>query len=506
MSPGGWRDLGGAGLERGLRSAGRSLALMPRQIFDVIILLLGAMVMIYLFIYRAPYYAVGFVVVLFAVLFLMRQPVNLSYALFALIPVYWMNLLGQSLRVVTVLTLIGFTYHLGRAVLRRQRGLYNTVYLGFLLYLITCLFSLFNSASIAEESWPGIKYFLLALMLMFVLTASLKTERDLRILFWILLLWGLVESVLGLLQTLVSPRFYLAQTYLSIIDAYSVGGVRRASGTFQIGPRYAMYLMGPLALVVAGLFSGRILSRRTWLLFLVPLVGGVFVSLTRIAVGLSFAYLVLFNFFERRRKALIASLAGLLLAAVVVATVLVVLPADVKGAFMQRFTEKDDEIYTDRLYFLWNALGAFSEHPFLGIGVGTYEGRSWEFMQKYPLPWRQYRWDVAAQWSMPETVPVHNEYGRMLAEQGLFSLPVFLFLLWAAFRNLWFVIHETQRPLVRLWGVAVAMYLSAMVVYWYFHEYFMEEPYTSIMPFALSVILYNFVRREVAERASGETS
>lgn len=504
MSPSdGWS---GGGLGRGLRAAGQSFALMPRPVFDILILLLGALAMVYLFIYRDPYYAVGFVVVLFALLFLMRQPVNLSYALFALIPIYWVNLLGQSLRVMTVLTLLGFGYHVGRAVLKRHREPFNRVYLAYFLYLASCALSLFNSVSITEQSWPGLKYFLLALMLLVVLVMSIKTERDLRILFWILLAWGLIESLLGLLQTLVSPRFYLAQTYLSIIDAYSVGGVRRASGTFQIGPRYAMFLLAPLSLVVAGLMSGRVLSRRTWLLFLVPLVGGVFVSLTRIAVGLSFSYLVLYNFFERRRQALIASMAGLLLAAVVVTTVLIVLPADVKSAFTQRFTEKDDEIYTDRLFFLWNALGAFSEHPFLGIGVSTYEGRSWEFMQKYPLPWRQYRWDVAAQWNMPETVPVHNEYGRMLAEQGLFSLPIFIFLVLSAFRNLWFVMRNTLRPLVKLWGLSTAMYLSAMVVYWYFHEYFLEEPYTSLLPFAMSVILYNFVRREVAERESGETS
>jgi hypothetical protein len=47
----------------------------------------------------------------------------------------------------------------------------------------------------------------------------------------------------------------------------------------------------------------------------------------------------------------------------------------------------------------------------------------------------------------------------------------------------------------------MSMYLAALGVYFYFHEYFMEEPYIAIIPFALSIILYNHVRRAEAERA-----
>jgi O-antigen ligase len=187
--------------------------------------------------------------------------------------------------------------------------------------------------------------------------------------------------------------------------------------------------------------------------------------------------------------------------ATMTAAVVVVIPERYKNALVERFTSKDEEVYMDRLYFLWNALGAFSEHPMLGIGLGTYEIRSWEFMQKYPVPWRKYRWSVAEQWNMPESVPVHNEYGRMLAEQGAFSVPAFLFLFAMAFRNLYAAYRRSRSPLVQLWATAMSMYLAALGVYFYFHEYFMEEPYIAIIPFALSIILYNHVRRAEAERA-----
>jgi len=462
----------------------------------VLVMMGGAAALLYLFIEKNYYYAIGFVVVLFAVLFLMRRPVLLTYTMFIGIPIYWLNLLGRSLRVITVLTLIGFAYHLVRAVLQRRLPSYNTVFLAYGLYLFTCAYSLINSIDIMGESWPGMKYFLLALMLFTVLVTSIEKRGQLKILLIILLVWGVGEAILGALQTFVSPKFYVAHTWHSIIDAYSVGGVRRASGTFQIGPRYAMFLLGPLAIIIAGLLSGRVLRRLTWFLLLVPLALGIFVSLTRIAIGLGFLYLLLFNVFERRRQAIMASVAGLLLVTVLVGAMLLVMPGDVKHALVHRFTDENDDVYMDRLFFLWNALGAFTEQPLLGIGVGTYEVRSWEFMQKYPVPWRELSWDVASLRNMPETVPVHNEYGRMLAEQGLFAIPCFIFLIVAGFRNLLYARRHTKDEMIRLFATSMSMYLAALSVYWFFHEYFMEEPYVSIIPFALSVILYNVVRKE----------
>lgn len=496
MSLRGWRERGDAWVDRGVESGSKALGDLPRPIFEVAVTLVGAMVLLYLFIVKDAYYAVGFVVVLFAVLFLMRRPILLSYALFGLIPIYWMNLLGRSLRVITVLSLIGFAYHGAMFVVGRARPRYNSVFLAYALYLVTCAYSLSNSVMIMDASWPGMKYFLLALVLFAVLVVSVDQRRHLWILLLVFLGWGVAESLLGMAQTFISPRFFVGATWHSIIDAYSVGGVRRAAGTFQIGPRFAMFLLGPLAIVVAGLFSGRVFHRPIWFVLLVPLTIGIFVSLTRIAIGVSFLYVILFNVLEQRRRAIAASIAGLVLTSIVVGMTMLALPGDVKHALNQRFTDKDDEIYMDRLYFLWNALGAFTEHPLLGIGVGTYEVRSWEFMQKYPVPWREWSWDISLQWNMPEAVPVHNEYGRMLAEQGIFAIPAFFFLLFAAYRNLLYCRRRSKDDLVLLLSVGMTMYLAGLSVYWFFHQYFMEEPYISIIPFALSVILFNIVKNE----------
>ena len=496
-------------LDRGMQSVSKSVSAVPRGLLEGIIVLMAAVALIFLFVEKSPYYAVGAVVVLFAVLLLMRQPVRLTYVLVFIIPLYWINLLGRSMRVITVLTMIAVAYHLSRVVLERKTPRYNHVYLAYGLYLLTCFFSLFNSVDVTR-SYLGMKYFLLSLGILFVMTVSIKTKEQLRLVIIIIIGWGIAQSILGMLQTFVSVKFFPAYYFhtfgMPIIDAYAVGGVRRASGTFQVGPRYAMFIMMPLAFVFAGFLSGKLLSRRTWLLLITPFVVGLVVSLTRIAVALGLIYVALYNFFERRRQALVASVAGLVVLGVVVtAVVAFAIPGDVKYALMKRFTDSDDEVYMDRLYFLWNALGAWTENPFLGIGVSTYEMRSWEFMQKYPVPWRQYQWDVAQRGTMPETVPVHNEYGRMLAEQGILAIPTFIFLLLAAFWNLRFAQQRSRDPFIKWVALGTSIYLVAMMIYWYFHEYFMEEPYVSILPFTLSIILVDIVKKEEAE-PSGETA
>jgi len=495
----GTSDRGKPMIDRGLQRVGESMAAAPHGVFEAVLIFLAAVALVYLFIAKSPYYAIGAVVVLFAVLFLLRKPIMLSYTLLLLLPIYWLNLLGRSLRVITVLTLIAVVYHAVKILLAREPLRFNRVYLAFGLYLVSCALSLINSSDL-ELSYLGTKYFLLAIAMGWVLIVSVRTKEQLRVLLLILIGWGVAQSLLGMLQTFVSIKFFPAYHFhtfgLPIVDAYSVGGVRRASGTFQIGPRYAMFLMLPLAIVVTGFLSRTIFHRRTWLLLLTPFVFGIFVSLTRIAIALSLVYVIFYNFFTRRRQALLASIAGLLVLTMLVGVVALLIPADVKYALGKRFGDEDDEVYRDRLYFLWNALGAFTENPLLGIGVGTYENRSWEFMQKYPVPWRQVRWDVAAQRNMPEAVPVHNEYGRMLAEQGMFSIPIFLFLLLTAFRNLNYAYQHSQDEFIRTMSVGVSIFLLAMSGYWYFHEYFMEEPYISILPFAFSVIIYNLVHDE----------
>jgi hypothetical protein len=39
-----------------------------------------------------------------------------------------------------------------------------------------------------------------------------------------------------------------------------------------------------------------------------------------------------------------------------------------------------------------------------------------------------------------------------------------------------------------------------MVVYWFFHEYFLEETYIAFLPFALSVVMRQLTEDELARQ------
>ena len=104
---------------------------------------------------------------------------------------------------------------------------------------------------------------------------------------------------------------------------------------------------------------------------------------------------------------------------------------------------------------------------------------------------------------MGQNVPVHNDYGRMLAETGGFSLICFIFILFFSFRNFRQVIRQATDPFIQALGISFCMFLIVMVVYWFFHEYIMEEPFVSILPFAFSVVLKNIVEKEEGRTAAG---
>ncbi|MCZ7585343.1 MAG: hypothetical protein M5R36_19505 [Deltaproteobacteria bacterium] len=116
-------------------------------------------------------------------------------------------------------------------------------------------------------------------------------------------------------------------------------------------------------------------------------------------------------------------------------------------------------------------------------------------MQRFPVPWRSLAWNTASL-AMPENVPVHNDYGRMLAETGIFSLAAFIAMLTIAYRNLTYALRKLTDPYLSATASAFRLFLLAMMAYWFFHEYVMEEPFVSVLPFAFSIILKRMADRQ----------
>ena len=327
-----------------------------------------------------------------------------------------------------------------------------------------------------------------------------EDEARLRVAVALVFAWGVGQAILALLQSLVSPVFFPAYYFhvfgMDIVESYTVAGIRRASGTFESGPRFAMFLLLPFSMALVS-FLGRD-ARRRWpalaclVLFSLALV----VSFTRAALLLAVVMVPLLFALEKRRAMIGRSIAWLAIAGLVGAALgALVLSDRVLAALATRFELTGSATYKDRFYFLWNALNAFLEHPLLGLGIGTYSLHSWDLMQRYPVPWRSARWEPTPL-TMPGSVPVHNSYARILAETGIFGVAAYAAIIWMTVRNYARVIRRTTSPALRRIALSFLVYFAAMLVYWFAHEYLIEEAYVAILPVAVSVIVRRLVDQE----------
>ncbi len=464
---------------------------MPRRIKEGVLLVSGALLLSSL-VLKNGILAAAAVVVLFSFLFLVRRPIFMVYSTLAVIPVAWVNLLGNRLRVISFMTALSLGYYISRAMIRRRRIKVEPIYVAALVYVAICFLSMFNSVDI-NFSLTGMKYYLISLAFGLTLIMSIGNPERLRAVVIIVMAWGIGQSLISFAQSAVSPKFYPAYYFdvfgMDIVDSYSVGGIRRASGTFESGPRLAMFLLLPFAYALTFFFRDTLRRRWVWAISLVVLALGLFVSFTRIAILLTAMVFALYYFFEREKTRLVKTMFTVaMLASILFILIQFIFPEEIYRAAGERFTQEGDQLYHDRFYFLYNALMAFTDHPILGWGVKTYTLHSWDFMQKYPVPWRSLSWDVPPL-AMPQGVPVHNDYARMLAETGIFSLVAFGILCAMAFHNLLYAVKNAKDAFVEATSVATIIFLAVMLVYWFFHEYYMEEPFVSVLPFALSVIL-----------------
>ena len=485
-----------------MSTAEAGLSKVPRRVAEAFLVVGAALGVVWLF-NRNIYFGLSAVVTMFSGIILLTNPIALIYISFAFIPIHWINLLGRRFRVLTFLTLMSLLFFGLRAVARKLPIPKEPVLFAYLLYLGACALSLVNTISFAA-SFYATKYFILSLLFGLVLVFSIETKKQLKTLFWILLMWGIALSILSVLQSAVSIKFYPAYHFrvfgIKIVEQYSVHGINRASGTFESGPRYAMFLLGPIAMVVASFMRNLQKKRLLWVSMLIVFLVGLMVSFTRAAILLAVGYLFIYNIIERDWSRFVKSIGwAVILAVVVLAVILLFIPDQVTDAMLARFQTEDDEQYMDRLTFLYVAVRAWMENPIIGLGVGTFAGHSWDLMQRYPIPWRSLSWDMNPL-AMPMDVTVHNDYGRMLAETGIFSLLAIFLIYFFSFRNFFFVMRHSRDEFLSTFAVAMAMYLTAMIPYWFFHEYIMAEPYTSMLPMVVSILLKRLTLREVEAR------
>lgn len=333
----------------------------------------------------------------------------------------------------------------------RTRQPWPTLTMPLTILLITMCLSLLGSTSLSHSLKEILKW--LEVLALYLLVAEELDERWARALVAVLLVTGALVALHGIYQFLsgVGPEGFVL-----------FGRFMRAYGTFEQPNPYGGYLglTLPLAagLVVAGALrvGGRV--GRRWILGAAAcgllMVAALAMSWSRgawLGAAAAIAVMALAIAARSERAAARGAVLGVVLAYVLVAGGVLRIPpalAQRAGGFVAdlgvrdvRGIEVTDANFAvlERLAHWQAALGMWTEHPWLGVGIGNYEVT----YPGYALP----LWPLALGHA-------HNYYLNVAAETGVLGLAAYLLLCGAALVSVW---RATQRARGWWWGVVLGI-------------------------------------------------
>ena len=299
----------------------------------------------------------------------------------------------------------------------------NALSIPLSLFIIALLLSLTQAQNLSRA--VVVLTFILFTIALAILAVNFVNNREnLQKTIFVLFLSSLIVGLFGLFQ-FGGDVIGLPQTLTLLKEGYTskVFGFPRIQA-FSMEPLYlANYLLIPLSIGLA-LFVNRQNEpiKRSWLVILLVLLMVNFIlTVSRGGyLGLVGTCLVLFFFFLRRlltwKNILIAAVA----AAVIIYGVAFALARSQYRAtneFLGHIQFKDiteGESIEGRLVTFKNALRAYGQSPWLGIGVGNYG----PWAKNYPPVAPKTGWDI-----------VNNQYIELLAETGLVGLVAFIIML-----------------------------------------------------------------------------
>ena len=363
----------------------------------------------------------------------------------------------------------------------------KTVHPPLLLSLLTFLGAIFLSLTVTLSLQYSLKEVLkwLEVLGIYLFVVNVIGRREAKVIVLLILLAGISQALLGIYQFFgrVGPEWFL------LFDRFM-----RAHGTFEQPNPYGGYLglILPLAysLLIASLAWHRLdtnkiraSSTRSWPFAF--LFYGVTFAVIAIALIMTWsrgawlgfiAAFIVMNVVRSRRAAALFALALILLSFVVVMGGLQLLPEAITQRFLDflpflggvdiRRVEVTPANFAviERLAHWQAGWDMFSEHPWLGVGIGNYE----PVYPAYALP----RWDEPLGHA-------HNYYLNIAAEAGLVGLGAYLILWAAVFWQAWQVVRRTSG----YWqGVAVGILgiLTHLAVHNFFDNLYVHGMYVHI--------------------------
>lgn len=337
--------------------------------------------------------------------------------------------------------------------------------LPMVVFLGTLFLSLLGTHSLQHSVKEIVKW--LEVLALYVLVFNEVDGRWVNALLWVVLGTGAVAALHGIYQFVfqVGPD-----------DFVLFGRFMRAYGTFEQPNPYAGYLGLTLPLAV-GLIAAAILRkgngvvRPSWLVCAAGsgalMLGALVMSWSR-GAWLGFAgalAAVLIAIVARsRRAAMLGLVCVVLIGYLLAAGGLALLPTSIVQRFSDfvpymglvdvRGAEVTDANFPvlERMAHWQSALDMWTDHPWLGVGIGNYE----PIYPRYALP----------MWPLP-LGHAHNYYLNIAAETGTVGLTGYLFLAGAALAQAW---HWTRSA--KGLGLGVALGVLGMLVHLSIHSLF----------------------------------
>jgi len=294
-----------------------------------------------------------------------------------------------------------------------------------LLYFAVIVLTVF----IAADRWTALELiirFAKDIVILFSVISALNTEKKLKTGFWVIMGTVSFLSLLGILQN-ISGNDQL--TFLGLSKMSVLGQTTDTGETRYGGPMGLPNIWGQVLVAAFPLLLYRILYEPKRWLRLAGILGGSFTLIAILLTNSRGAFVTLVVILPLIALEIRARFPTIMLAAGILLILVLLLPASYKNrltnlsALFPTISESDitgDEAVTGRTSTMLTGLAMFRDNPFLGVGVGNFGVRFWD-----------YATDIGLESGLgyTETLTIdrkpHSLYIEVLAETGLFGVLTF---------------------------------------------------------------------------------
>jgi O-antigen ligase len=280
-------------------------------------------------------------------------------------------------------------------------------------------------------------------LIYYCVSRGLTTERELKMLSWVIIGLVCLESVLAMLQTAFGSFQWMAsiverQEQVSFAEVGALEA-RRATGTIGYTTVFAQWMgmLSPLALAFVVFCKGNLTRLTAGIIYVLAVVALILAVSRAEWINLPIVFAIFLAIWFRKTKI------NRLSSALGFATMLIVMGLVVALQYdliVARLTGPDSESAYSRVPMMEVATRVIANNPIFGVGLHNYT----QVMRFYGSE------ELVPGWNFG----VHNSFLYLLAETGIFCFVTMLFLWFITFKRLIFCLKKDGSF---LWKLAAGM-------------------------------------------------